>query len=185
MVIVEDPATGAQLRVVRFEGGGYVVLSADDLVDPVIAFSETGTGLDLDEDNPFWSLLRADIAAREAAAGVERGKTSVLKKGAVVAVKSSESTEAQRKWANLLSDDTGGTSGTGGGIRPLATKAAAGLSSLSDIRVDSFVQSRWSQSGHANTISSTFSRSLISKPPSISNSPPITPLSGLTTMVNR
>ena len=147
---VTDPDTGAQLRVVRFSGGGYVVLSADNLVDPVIAFSETGTGLDLDEENPFWSLLRADIAAREAAAGVERGKTSVLKKGAVVAVKSSESTEAQRKWASLLSDGTGGTSGTGGGIRPLATKAAVGLSSLSDIRVDSFVQSRWSQSNHAS-----------------------------------
>ena len=148
---VTDPDTGAQLRVVRFSGGGYVVLSADNLVDPVIAFSETGTGLDLDEENPFWSLLRADIAAREAAAGVERGRTSALKKGAVVAIKSSESTEAQRKWANLLSDGTGGASSTGGGIRPLAVKSAAGLSSLSDIRVDSFVQSRWSQSGHANT----------------------------------
>ena len=31
---VEDPATGARLLVARFEGGGYVVLSADDLVDP-------------------------------------------------------------------------------------------------------------------------------------------------------
>ena len=68
---VEDPATGAKLLVARFEGGGYVVLSADDLVDPVIAFSETGSGLDLDEGNPFWALLRSDIAAREAAAGVE------------------------------------------------------------------------------------------------------------------
>ena len=148
---VTDPDTGAQLRIVRFAGGGFVVLSADDLVDPVIAFSEKGTGLDIDDDNPFWSLLRSDIAAREAAAGVERGRTSVLKKGATVAVKSSESTEAQRKWASLLSDGTGGTSGTGGGIRPLATKAAVGLSTLSDIRVDSFVQSRWSQSTHTGT----------------------------------
>ena len=70
---VADPATGAKLLVARFAGGGYVVLSSDDLVDPVIAFSETGTGLDLDEENPFWALLRGDIAAREAAAGVERG----------------------------------------------------------------------------------------------------------------
>ena len=44
---IKDPATGAKLLVARFAGGGYVVLSADDLVDPVIAFSETGTGLDL------------------------------------------------------------------------------------------------------------------------------------------
>ena len=49
---VTDPDTGAQLRIVRFAGGGYVVLSADDLVDPVIAFSETGTCPDLNEENP-------------------------------------------------------------------------------------------------------------------------------------
>ncbi len=145
---VTDSDTGAQLRIVRFAGGGFVVLSADDLVDPVIAFSETGTGLDIDDDNPFWSLLRSDIAAREAASGVERGKSAAPKKGAGTVLKLSGQTATQRKWAELLSD---GTSGSGGqGTRIL--KAAAGLSSLSDIRVDSFVQSRWSQSGHANTI---------------------------------
>ena len=144
---VTDSDTGAQLRIVRFAGGGFVVLSADDLVDPVIAFSETGTGLDIDDDNPFWSLLRSDIAAREAAAGVERGKSAAPKKGAGTILKLSGQTATQRKWAELLSD---GTSGSGGqGMHVL--KAAAGLSSLSDIRVDSFVQSRWSQSGHANT----------------------------------
>ena len=144
---VTDPDTGAQLRIVRFAGGGFVVLSSDDLVDPVIAFSATGTGLDLDDDNPFWSLLRSDIAAREAAAGVERGKSAAPGKGSGAILKLSGQTATQRKWAELLSDGTGGTGGQGTGI----LKAAAGLSSLSDIRVDSFVQSRWSQSGHANT----------------------------------
>ena len=144
---VTDPDTGAQLRIVRFSGGGFVVLSADDLVDPVIAFSETGTGLDIDDDNPFWSLLRSDIAAREAAAGVERGKSAAPKKGAGTVLKLSGQTATQRKWAELLSDGTSGSGGQGTHV----LKAAAGLSSLSDIRVDSFVQSRWSQSGHANT----------------------------------
>ncbi|MBQ3810792.1 MAG: C10 family peptidase [Kiritimatiellae bacterium] len=141
---VRDPATGAKLLVARFTGGGYVVLSSDDLVDPVIAFSETGTGLDLDEGNPFWALLRADIEAREAAAGVERG-AGVAKRGA--AAKASGTTAAQRKWADLLSRETGG--GRAPALR--ATKAAAGRTSLSDVRVDSFVRSRWSQSNHAGT----------------------------------
>ena len=144
---VTDPDTGAQLRIVRFSGGGYVVLSADDLVDPVIAFSEKGTGLDIDDDNPFWSLLRSDIAAREAAAGVERGKSAAPKKGAGTVLKLSGQTATQRKWAELLSDGTSGSGGQGTHV----LKAAAGLSSLSDIRVDSFVKSRWSQSNHANT----------------------------------
>lgn len=144
---VTDPDTGAELRVVRFAGGGYVVLSADDLVDPVIAFSETGTGLDIDDDNPFWSLLRSDIAAREAAAGVERGKSAAPKKGAGTILKLSGRTATQRKWAELLSDGTSGSGGQGTHV----LKAAAGLSSLSDIRVDSFVQSRWAQSTHSGT----------------------------------
>ncbi len=135
---VEDPATGAQLRVVRFEGGGYVVLSADDLVDPVIAFSETGAGLDLDERNPFWALLRGDIAAREAAAGVERGGAG---QGSARRSASAEPTASQRKWADLLGD---------GGAKP-QTRAA--VAAPSDLRVDSFVDSRWNQSTHNNSSS--------------------------------
>ena len=139
---VTDPDTGAQLRIVRFAGGGFVVLSADDLVDPVIAFSETGTCPDFNEENPFWSLLRSDIAAREAHAGVERGKSAASKKGTGVLLAASGRTTAQRKWDNLLSKPSGGAP---------VLRAVAGLSSLSDIRVDSFVQSRWSQSNHAGT----------------------------------
>lgn len=139
---VTDPDTGAELRVVRFTGGGYVVLSANDLVDPVIAFSETGTGLNLDDDNPFWALLRGDIAAREAHAGVERGKSAASKKGTGVLLAASGRTTAQRKWDNLLSKPSGGAP---------VLRAVAGLSSLSDIRVDSFVKSRWSQSTHTGT----------------------------------
>ncbi len=128
---VEDPATGAQLRVVKFEGGGYVVLSADDLVDPVIAFSETGDGIVLDDNNPFWALLRGDIAAREAAAGVERGGAG---KGSARRAASAEPTASQKKWADLLAD---------GGSKP-QTRAA--VAAPSDLRVDSFVESRWNQS---------------------------------------
>ena len=70
---LEDAETGARLLLASFEGGGWVLLSADDLVDPVIAFSEEGDGFDVDDENPFWTLVRGDIAAREAAAGVVRG----------------------------------------------------------------------------------------------------------------
>ena len=70
---IEDAETGARLLLASFEGGGWVLLSADDLVDPVIAFSEEGDGFDVDDENPFWTLVRGDIAGREAAAGVVRG----------------------------------------------------------------------------------------------------------------
>jgi len=135
---VADPATGARLLVAKFEGGGYVVLSADDLVDPVLAFSETGDGIDPDDANPFWALLRGDIAAREAAAGVERGKEAETKGGgtATRGAKSAELTAAQSKWAALLADEE---------AKPQKRGAVA---APSDLRVDSFVDSRWDQYTH-------------------------------------
>ncbi|MBQ6103399.1 MAG: C10 family peptidase [Kiritimatiellae bacterium] len=138
---VEDPATGARLLVAKFEGGGFVVLSADDLVDPVLAFSETGDGIDPDDNDPFWFLLRRDIAAREDAAGVVRGSAPVSENGEAegfapkTGAASGGRTANQEKWADLLSP---------------APKMATGqgVSSISDIRVDMLVQSRWNQSSH-------------------------------------
>ena len=137
-----DPVSGAELRVVKFEGGGFVVTSSDDLVDPVIAFSERGNGIDSSSGNPFWMLLRGDIAAREAAAGVSRRDRRAALRAAPV--KGSENsgatrTEAQHKWDELL----GRTSESS--VRVKALKATRS-SVVSDIRVDSFLKSKWSQS---------------------------------------
>ena len=138
---VSDPATCARLLVAKFEGGGYIVLSADDLVDPVIAFSETGDGIEIDDRNPFWALLRGDIAAREAAAGVERGAASAPAadagegEGSAPKAGPAAPTAAQRKWADLLSE---------GEAPKLRSRSA--VAAPSDLRVDSFVDSRWNQS---------------------------------------
>ena len=126
---IEDAETGARLLLASFEGGGWVLLSADDLVDPVIAFSEEGDGFDVDDENPFWTLVRGDIAGREAAAGVVRGGAPAPAAGEGEG-SSAEPTAAQRKWASLLDDAPAPTS----------------LSTVSDVRVDSFVTTHWGQS---------------------------------------
>ena len=136
---VTDPDTGAQLRIARFSGGGFVVLSANDLVDPVIAFSETGTSLDLDADNPFWALLRGGIAAREAGAGIVRGETASGKKGGSIVRASSERTDSQRKWASLLRT----------GLRA----SGQGSTTISDVRVEPLIKSRWNQLTHTHSSS--------------------------------
>ena len=99
----------------------------------MIAFSETGEGLVVDDRNPFWALLRGDIAARAAAAGLSCGKEVVTKGGgtATRGAKSAEPTAAQRKWAALLADEES---------KPQKRRAPA---APSDLRVDSFVESRW------------------------------------------
>ena len=136
---IEDVKTGARLHVVKFEGGGFAVLSADDLVDPVISFSATGDGVPTDDDNPFWTLLRGDIAAREAAAGVVRGAGSASGGRRSVSrarPASATTTASQRKWSALL----------GGGMR-LQSVNGDGVSSLSDMRVAPLVQAKWGQEG--------------------------------------
>ena len=153
---VADPATGARLLVAKFEGGGYVVLSADDLVDPVLAFSETGDGLVVDERNPFWALLRGDIAAREAEAGVVRAAPAPMageEEGGSPQAAPSAPTASQKKWAELLYD---GEIDNGDGTRFKAQKAVQGVSAISDVRVEPFIQSKWSQSSSDNTSSGPY-----------------------------
>ena len=133
-------ASGARLHVVKLSGGGFAVTSADDRIDPIIAFVPSGTELVQSDDNPLWALLSGDIAARERAAGVSSGET---KFGSMVLL-SSESDEsvsrAQARWAALL--------GNGSSIKKrMSTQAEV---TPSDVRVDSFVGSRWDQSIHNN-----------------------------------
>ncbi len=140
---LEDSSTGARLLVAKFEGGGFVVMSADDLVDPVISFSPTGDGIDTSDANPYWALLRGDIAAREAAAGVSRKTTSTRTQlASSFSISSSSQTSSQRKWAELL--------GTASSSSPTRLSASYPADTISDIRVDSFVDSRWSQDTHNN-----------------------------------
>jgi hypothetical protein len=64
-----EVADGVRLNKVRLFGGGFVITSADDRVDPVIAFSPSGANIVQDASNPFWALISGDIAARAAAVG--------------------------------------------------------------------------------------------------------------------
>lgn len=134
------PGSSARLHVVRLEGGGFIVLSADDLVDPVIAFSPSGTGVDSDGDDPFWALLCGDIAAREAAAGVVRGESSSGRRSVLRAAGADAGpTSAQRKWAELLGEPSEGP-------RALL-RTSFGMFEISDVRVEPFIESRWDQEG--------------------------------------
>ena len=142
---VADPESGAGLRVVKFEGGGFVVTSADDRIDPVVAFSETGDGLRPDDGNPFWVLVRGDVAAREAAAGISRpvgadGIARPRRQAAADPAGTASPTAPQRRWAQLLDRTPDGTAAV-----PRKQAAAPGSVAVSDVRVDSFVASRWGQ----------------------------------------
>lgn len=135
-------ASGSRLHVVKLAGGGFAVTSADDRVDPVIAFVRDGAELVRDDANPLWALLSGDIAARERAAGVPASsKGAALLRGASDQ-ESDAAARAQARWAGLLAK-----SASGGKKSSLLR---AGLASLTDTRIDTLVQSRWNQSTHNN-----------------------------------
>ena len=140
-----ETASGSRIHVVKLVGGGFVLTSADDRVDPVIAFAPSDTNLVQDASNPFWALISGDIAARERAAGVT---ASTRLRTAKAPISDNETpTSAQTRWASLLEKAAAKKA------KPVlrgAKSSRLAASTVSDIRVDPFVQSIWGQSTHNN-----------------------------------
>ena len=136
-------ASGSRLHVVKLSGGGFAVTSADDRVDPIIAYVRDVGELVRDDANPLWALLSGDIEARERAAGVSSQAKggSAFRAMAESATASDAVARAQARWAALLSKSASG------GTLPAMRVAA---SFIPDARVDTFVQTRWNQSTHNN-----------------------------------
>ena len=115
-------------HVVRLAEGGFVVTSADDGINPIVAFSGDGD-LDPNPANPLWALLNADLSQRKAALAASRAAQGMAPKA-----KPREPETAEAQWAELL-DERG---------------IPKSLQSVSDVRVSPFVQSRWAQDGDYN-----------------------------------
>ncbi len=118
------PTNGASFHVVKMAEGGFVVMSADTTRAPVVAFS-SGGDLEESDANPLWVLLKKDLAIRTKA--VSGGGARLLSTAV-----SDEAAANEAKWAKLL----------GGGVQLMS---AQGISSVSDVRVAPFVQSKWNQ----------------------------------------
>lgn len=109
---------------------GFVILSADDQVEPVIAFSATGY-FDSSQDSPLKELLGRDMQSR-----LEK----LSQKGPQAARGTSEESN---KWQTLLDAGSDPQAKDGGDILPL------GFTSVTDVRVSPLLQSKWGQSDEA------------------------------------
>jgi len=111
--------------VIYLEPSGFVIVSADDRIEPIIAFCPEGM-YDPSPDNPLGALVTNDMAGR-----MEYLQSRKL---------SAKSTRAsQNKWALLQSFDLPAGSEKSGQIEPL------GITGVSDVRVAPLVQSKWNQ----------------------------------------
>ncbi|MBQ7189981.1 MAG: C10 family peptidase [Kiritimatiellae bacterium] len=112
----------ALFHLAALDGGGFVILSADDGVAPVLAFSDQGT-FSPSEDNALWVILQRDLPLR----------TGLLKR-VKQSVKGGEAANPnQAAWRRLLDVSEG---------RKYASK---NTSEISDLRIAPLLKTEWGQ----------------------------------------
>ncbi len=123
--------------IVYLQSSGFVIVSADDLVEPIIGFADDGI-FDPSLDNPLGALVTNDLNGRIAAV---RSTFSVLTMTPQAVV-----SETQKKWRRFISlgeapPRLSYKSKKGGGF------GLMGLTSISDsnVRVVPLVKSKWGQ----------------------------------------
>ena len=121
-----DANENALYYVVYLHPSGFIVVPADDLLEPIIAFADDGI-FDPSLDNPLGALVSKDLKGRLVAA---RELQKTLSKASQVEIPTSRA-----KWNQLetLADE------------PEAKPLLMGLGSISDVRVAPLVHSKWGQ----------------------------------------
>ncbi len=109
--------------IVNLQPTGFVVVSADDLVEPIIGFADDGT-FEPSDESPLGALVTNDLNGR------------------IAAVRNTFSLQVERpggpggKWRHFIGLAEASENGF----------VLMGLSSIPDVRVDPFVKSKWGQS---------------------------------------
>ncbi len=110
--------------VVRLSPTGFVLVSADDLIEPIIGFGE-GYEYAPSDDHPLTALVTIDVTDRMAVAYSQAaGQLQVQ-----------SATASQSKWYDLI--DRAG--------RPGSEIGVAGVATISDVRVPPLLKTRWAQ----------------------------------------
>ena len=129
-------------HVVSLEGGGYVVVAADDRISPIVLFSAAEETPEPDDRNPFWAFLSGEMEARMEEAGLlAASRRPVLAAGngdedadpLVVDPAETDCPLPEDEWAALLAY---------GAESPHRVSAT---STPSDVRVPKLLFTRWDQ----------------------------------------
>ncbi len=119
-----DSQNSPLYHVVNLNPSGFAIVAADDLIEPIVAFAADGR-YDPSLDNPLGALINRDLPERMKHA---RKQTGTLTGGPK---------KARNKWTRLQDVKAAAKSSETNGI--------GRTNNVSDVRVDSLVQSRWSQ----------------------------------------
>ena len=128
--IFADKDGEASYYVVYLEPAGFVVVPADDLVEPIICFANDGT-YDSSDDNPLGALVSSDVPGRVARAK-ELERDNVSKQLMKVNALQQRAFKAKDKWDEL--------SAAGEAMEALE------VTTVTEVWVAPLVQSKWGQS---------------------------------------
>lgn len=126
--------------VINLNPDGFIIVSSDDQIEPIISFSGTGT-YDGNPENPLAIMLSNDMKGRNKLLGKDLPNLAKQALGQPEHLKSSvkKTENARNKWDLFVA-------------YPIQKTAAesnisyAGTGTINDIRVDKLVKSQWSQS---------------------------------------
>jgi len=138
-----DADDQALYYVVCLQPSGYVIVPADDAVEPILCFVETGT-YDPADGRVLSAIVSRDVSARIAAVRTLKtngGGLSLQDFPNDVRTLTTAVSDAQAKWDRLTS--------------AAASVTAKGLPALSDVRVGPLTQSAWGQTTIGSYIGGT------------------------------
>ncbi len=130
--------------VVNLKPEGFVVMSADDLIEPIIAFSPFGT---FEPSNPLYEIVQIDLSDRLKKLKDLEAKAKAEKKELTP---SGVHKKSKTKWKQLIDDAVQVGALIDEKISD-PTVAAALPDSIDDLRVDALVKSKWSQGGEGGS----------------------------------
>jgi hypothetical protein len=113
-------------HIVYLQPSGFVIVSADDLVEPIIGFADDGS-YDASLENPLATLVINDLGQRVVAVRENQESQSAPM---ILAL-----SETQRKWNRFITLAEQSENGL----------SMLGLSWLSDVRVAPLIQTKWHQ----------------------------------------
>jgi hypothetical protein len=136
--VTDAAGTATLCHIINMEGGGFVITSADTTIRPVVAFSSGAiAGFTADTRNPLYALLKQDIESRLAAVAAASAAAPATAAAAAPGNATPAAGSPESEWADLLAPPAPATDGL--------ALAAAGASSIEDVRRAPLVQTQWNQ----------------------------------------
>ncbi|MBN2270573.1 MAG: C10 family peptidase [Sedimentisphaerales bacterium] len=137
LLLFTDDAGEPIYYIIHLKPSGFVIVSADDQVEPIIGFADDGN-YDPSPDNPLGALTTNDLNGRMAAVRTgEHLRTESKRERAL---------RAKKKWDRFIqlnaASDEGFTL-----TDPMDTVTGQSVAAISDMRVPPLLGSKWGQNG--------------------------------------